>query len=374
MASVERVDPGRFDSHLWMGPQAGSEGTLLDVARSRGIKPRILPNLVREIHPWKDPWVTLELARRMRRERFDIVHTHSSKAGIVGRVAARLAGVPVIVHTVHGWGFHDHMAPVARRVYVGLEKALEPWTDSLVSVSKETTRIGLEAGIGRADAYRLIRSGIPRTRFTPDPEKRRATRAELGLDENAIVIGSVGRLSPQKNPGDFVGLAEGVSKRHRNARFLYVGDGSLRREVEAAARDAGVDDRVRWMGVRSDVPDLLRAMDVFVLTSLWEGLPRVIPQALASGVPVVAFSVSGIDEIILEGRNGHVVRPGDLPGLIAKVSRLVEDDSYRRSLALRATDEFDDAFTEDAMIRDLEDLYAELLERHESKSASPEKA
>lgn len=360
IASVERVNPDAYDSQLWIGPQTGSEGSLLADARSRGIVVRVLPNLVREINPRRDVLVLVQLVRMLRRERFDIVHTHSSKAGILGRIAARIAGVPHIVHTVHGWGFHDRMNPLLKNTYAALERMLQPWTRPLVSVSNKTTSVGLDEGIGRPDAYRLIRSGIPLTRFFPDNERGAEIRGRLGLEPDDIVIGSVGRLSPQKNPHDFVRVAELLSTGRERLKFVYVGDGPMRTQIEQTLASKGLSDRVLLLGIRDDVPDLLRAMDVFILTSLWEGLPRVVLQSLATGVPVVAYDTAGIEEAVLEGKNGHLVAPGDVEGMLERLAPIVDDPDIRRRLSAAASDEFDASFAEDAMIRDLEDLYGEL--------------
>lgn len=370
IASVERVDPERFDSHMWIGPQTGSEGSLLDNARRRGIVVKILPDLVREINPARDLLVTCQLVRLLRRGRFDVIHTHSSKAGIVGRIAARVAGVPHVVHTVHGWGFHERMHPLVKSFYVILERIMRPWTSALVSVSNRTTRIGLEEGIGTAESYRMIRSGIPLARFHPDAGRRALLRDRLGYSDDEIVIGSVGRLSAQKNPMDFVATAERLTADFFNLRFVYVGDGPMREEVLAAAAAAGVDDRIDFLGLRDDVPDLLRAMDVFILTSLWEGLPRVVPQALATGVPVVAYDIAGIEEAVIEGRNGHLVEPGDVEGMVERLRPLLADDSLRAAMSSCALEEFDDSFSEDRMIADLESLYGGLT-GHRDAAARP---
>jgi glycosyltransferase involved in cell wall biosynthesis len=359
IASVERVDPGKYDSHLWCGPQTGLEGSLFQDARERGESPRVLPNLVREISPLRDLAVTLELTRLLRRERFDIVHTHCSKAGIVGRVAARMAGVPHITHTHHGLSFHDRMNPVLRRFFIALERMMAAWTHPMISVSERTTSVGLSAGVGRPEDYRLIRSGIPLTTFGPDAERGAAVRRELGIAEGEVVVGSVGRLTAQKNPLDFVELASGVLASHRNATFLYVGDGPLMDAVAEVIAERGLAERVRLLGLRTDVPDLLRAMDIFVLTSLWEGLPRVVLQALATGLPVVAYDTAGIMEAVEEGRNGYLVATGDVARMVEHAVRLVSDAELRGRMG-EAARELDHAFSEEGMIRDLEALYNEM--------------
>ena len=363
IASVERVDPERFESHLWTGPQTGPEGSLLSEARSRGIVVQVLPNLVREISPLKDVSALFQLSRLMRRERFHVVHTHCTKAGVLGRLAAKLAGIPHITHTHHGWSFHDEMRPLLRSLYEGVERMLQPWTSPMVSVSEETTRIGLDARIGRRSDYRLIRSGIPLQRFHPDARSGRTMRERLGLSSAQVVVGSVGRLTPQKNPLDFVKLAAMVRDGFENVTFIYVGDGPMRAAVEAEARRLGMERTLRILGVRDDVPQLLRAMDVFVLVSLWEGLPRVVPQALASGVPVLAYQTGGIAEAVIEGKNGHLFPRGDLRGMAERLSALVASPSLRREMSRAASEGFDSSFSEDQMITDLECLYDEMLAR-----------
>ena len=361
IVAAEKLDPTRFDSHLWTGSEAGREGSLLEEARRRGVRVRVLPHLVRRVDPAADARITLELARLFRRERFDILSTHSSKAGIVGRVAARLAGVPVVVHNVHGWGFHEHMPASTRRTYEILERCLARHTDRLASVSERTTLLGLEAGIGRPEQYVLIRSGIPLDRFHPDEACRERIRREFAWPLDSPVIGSVGRLSPQKNPLDFVRAAVGIAARQPAARFLYVGDGALRAEMERELDAAGLRDRTVLAGLRDDVPDLLKAMDVFVLTSLWEGMPRVVLQALATGVPVVAYDIAGIAEVVREAHNGYTVVPGSVATIADHVVRLLEDDAARREMGRRAREDFDESFTEEGMLRRLDALYSGLF-------------
>jgi glycosyltransferase involved in cell wall biosynthesis/GT2 family glycosyltransferase len=363
IASVDRVDNDRYDSELWCGPQTGAEGSLIEDARLRGVVVRILPDLVREVDPWKDAAVTLTLVRLMSRRHFDVVHTHSSKAGIVGRIAARLARVPHVVHTVHGWGFHEHMSGALKAFYVMLERIMERWTRPLVSVSERTTSVGLGERIGNRESYVLIRSGIPLARFHPDGDRSLATRRELGVGRNEVVVGSIGRLSAQKNPFDFLKVARSLLERRPDLRFLYVGDGPLRADIEREIEAAGIEERILLLGIRSDVPDLLRAMDVFILTSLWEGLPRVVPQALATGVPVVSYNVAGIEEAVVDGVNGHLVDPGDVETMVERLRSLIGDASKRGDMSRRAVLDFDRSFSEDVMISDLESLYATLTDR-----------
>jgi len=361
IASVAGVDPGRYDSRLWTGEETGSEGSLFADARARGIVVRVMPNMVREISPVKDLVMLFQLTRLLRRGHFDIVHTHASKAGILGRVAARLAGVPHITHTLHGWGFHDRMHPALKHLYAAAERSIAPWTRPLISVSEKTTRVGREERIGEPDQYRLIRSGIPLSTFGPDAGVRERVRRELGVPEGHYVVGSVGRLSAQKNPHDFVRVGADVLARLPNGLFVYVGDGPMREEIAAAAESGGVGDRLIMLGLRDDVADLLRAFDIFILTSLWEGLPRVVLQALATGVPVVAYDTAGIAEAVSEGTNGYLVPQGASGEMADRVAELLGDAFALRSMSVAAGDGFDRSFSEEKMLEDLEALYDELL-------------
>jgi glycosyltransferase involved in cell wall biosynthesis len=371
LAGVAGLDPARFRASLWTGPQLGPEGSLLEEADRRGVDVRIFPDLVRQVSPMRDLRVTRQLAQALREEGVRILHTHSSKAGIVGRWAAGRAGTPRVVHTAHGWGFHDGQAAPVRALYRTLERRAARGTDVLVSVARKSTQVGLDAGIGRPSQYRLIRSGIPLDAFGPDPVRRESARRELGIAPDEVVIGSVGRLSAQKNPLDFVRLAARLCERGvPRVTFLYVGDGPLRPNVEAAESEAGLKGRIRWLGLRHDVPDLMRALDVFVLVSLWEGLPRVVPQALATGVPVVSYAVTGLDEILVEGRNGHLVPMRDVDAMARCVEALARDGERRLELARRCVDEFDHSFSEREMLHDLQALYDELVDPMAGGSAT----
>ncbi len=361
IASTAGVDRARYACELWTGPQTGPEGSLFDEAKRRGVNVTVFPRLVREISPVKDLLVTFELARRMRRDRFDIVVTHSSKAGVVGRIAAWLAGVPHITHMLHGWGFNERMHPLVRGCYVGIERVLYWISEVLIPVSERTTRVGVEAGIGRPSKYRLIRSGIPLEVFRGDDVARLEARRALGVGPDEILIGSVGRLAPQKNPQDFIRVASAVLLRHEGVRFVYVGDGPMRDEIEEEIASAGIGDRLELLGLRDDVPNLLRAFDLFILTSLWEGLPRVVLQSLASGVPVVTYDIAGIEESVIEGRNGYLVSPGAVDDMVSRLDRLITDDSHRKTMSTAAAEEFDGSFSEREMIRSFERLFGELM-------------
>ena len=363
MFTAALLDPARFDVEILSGPQTGSEGSLIEEIRTRDISLTILPQLLRQINPQNDLLALWELTRRMRQQHYAIVHTHSSKAGVIGRLAARLAGVPVIVHTVHGWSFHGHMSPARRKMYVLLEKLAASLSDALIVVAQPDIEKGLREGIGRPEQYHVIRSAIPLDEFDPATVDRDAVRRELGLPPNAPVLGNVGRFSPQKNPLDWVHVAGEVGRALPDCHFLLVGDGPLRADVEAALAEEGIAERTVLTGLRRDVPRLMAAMDVFLLTSLWEGLPRVIPQAMAMEIPVVANRADGTAEAIAHGETGFLCEPGEIAELAGHCLTLLRNPDLRQVMGQRGREFANREFDVHQMVAQIAALYEVLLEK-----------
>lgn len=360
LVTVRGLRPDRFDRVLVSGT-----GGMLDSAAAAipGLRFLQVDSLVREVRPYQDARAYRRLVSVLREERRLaaglplIVHTHSSKAGILGRAAARRAGADLILHSIHGFGFHDGQHPAVRRLFIGLERIASRWTDRFVAVSEENIRLGIRERIFTADRCRLIRSGFETKRFLAG--SREEGRRMLGLPPDVPVVGTVAVFKPQKAPLDFVGVAKSVAAACPKARFVMVGDGELRPAAERAVEAASLSERFVFAGWREEIPDLLRAFDVFLLTSRWEGLPKVVPQALLAGVPVVATAVDGMREVVEDGRDGFLCPPGDVAGLAGRVVGILSgssgiDPGIKRDRLLR---EFD----QDEMVRSQERLYAELL-------------
>jgi len=362
MLTAALLDKQRYDVAVLSGPQTGPEGSLQEEVRARGVPLTILPELVREVSPLKDALALWKLYRFIKSGNYDIIHTHSSKAGILGRWAAYLAGVPVIVHTVHGWGHHDRQHPLVRWYFIQLERITAHITDTLIVVSPRNTEKGLRDGIGHPGLYVTIRSGIELDRFLEPGVSTEEARQSLGLPAEAPVVGTVTRLSPQKAPLDFVRLAAQVAEELPETRFVVVGDGPLRPQVEEAIAATGLSGRMLLTGLRRDVPRLLRAFDVFVLTSLWEGLPRVLPQAMAAGLPIVATAVDGNAEAVTDGVNGYLVPPGDVSGMAQQVMRLLRDPALARRMGAAGRERVPE-FGARKMVAEIAALYEELLAR-----------
>jgi glycosyltransferase involved in cell wall biosynthesis len=367
LITVEGLDPERFDRVLIAG-----RGGRLDpeAARLSGCRFLQVDSLVREIRPAKDAaaFVTLRAALAEEKRRAGgaplIVHTHSSKAGILGRAAARAAGADVVIHSIHGFGYHDGQPAPVRAFFIGLERGGARWTDAFVAVSEENIRRGIRDGILTRDCCRLIRSGFDTARFLRG--SREAGRRLLGVPEGTPVVGTVAVFKRQKAPFDFVETARGVAAAVPDVRFAMIGDGDLRAAVERRLAETGLAGRFLLTGWRREIPDLLKAFDVFLLTSRWEGLPKVVPQALLAGVPVVATAVDGTREIVDDGVDGFLVPPGDTAAMSRRVAEVLTgkarlDPAFKRDRIVR---EFDHA----AMVRAQERLYAELLARKEVTS------
>jgi glycosyltransferase involved in cell wall biosynthesis len=340
-------------------------GGLLDeeAGRMSGVPVTFLRDLVRPIDPWRDLRALWALTRHFQRTRPRIVHTHSSKAGILGRAAARAAGVPIVVHSVHGFGFHAEQTWALRTLGVGMERAIAPLTTHVIAVSRRNLEQGVALGFLDPAKASVIRSGVRVAAFREAAAAgpaRAPLRAELGIAPSVPLVGMVACLKPQKAPLDFVEVAARVALVRPEAEFLMAGDGELRPAVEERARQLGLAGRLHLLGWRRDVPRVMAALDVVVLTSLWEGLPRVVPEAVAAGRPVVATAIDGTAEILHDGENGFVCPPHDCEGLAARVLRLLADPLLGRRVAETARPILEE-FDIDVMVREQERLYHRLL-------------
>jgi glycosyltransferase involved in cell wall biosynthesis len=360
MLTAALLDGAEWQVTILAGPQTGSEGSLIETIQKRDLALILEPMLVREINPIKDLRALWRLRQMMRQNQYTIVHTHSSKAGIIGRWAARWAGVPIIVHTVHGWAHHDRQHPLVRAIYIWLEKITLPITDKLIAVTTLDIEKGLTDGIGQRDNYCVIRSGIELDRFGHPQRPPAETRAALGIPADAPVVGTVTRLSPQKAPWDFVRAAAQIAQSYPACWFVMVGDGPLRAEVEALARELQIADRLVLTGLRRDVPELMAVFDIFALSSLWEGLPRVLPQAMATGLPIVATACDGSAEAIIDGETGYLTPPAEPAKLAERIAQLLADPARAAQMGAAGRVRVEE-FSDRRMVAQITALYHELL-------------
>ena len=357
--TLQHLDRSRFEPILI----TGAEGPLVEEARSIGVRSHFLRNLVRPVAPSKDARAFIDLARILRDERPDVVHTHSSKAGILGRFAAAIAGVPVIIHSIHGWGFHHDQSAAAFHLFVGLERLAARATTAFVAVSRANAREGEDLDILREDRVHLIRSGIRLAEFRPASEEERRRPAPWPEPPaGGVTVGMVACFKPQKAPLDFVRVAAEVLSADPRVRFVLIGDGDLRGEIESLIRERGIEGAVALLGWRRDVPDLMRRFDILLHTARWEGLPRVFPEGMATGLPVVATRVDGAPEAIEDGVNGRLFDPGDIGAMARAVLDLAHDGALRERMGRAGLDRVRE-WDIDEMVRAQEDLYERLLGR-----------
>lgn len=315
--------------------------------------------LVRNPSPAKDLVALFKIYRLIRRGRFDLVHTHTSKAGILGRIAARLAGVPRIVHTPHGHCFTgDYAGKILTALFIRLERWAATFTDRIIGLTDLEIRDHLERGIGSAGQFVSIPSGIEVEAFEKAADEAGAVKTSLGLPPSARVIGSVGRIEPVKGHRYLLQAFGDLAPRFPDLYLALVGEGELLPELRSHARRSGLSDRVLFLGWRDDVSVLLHAFDLFVFPSLNEGMGRALVEAMAAGLPIVASRAGGIPEVL--GKAGLLVEPRSAATLAAGIEKLLLDPALRACLG-KAARERAHRYSVEAMLHQIEALYRELL-------------
>jgi glycosyltransferase involved in cell wall biosynthesis len=362
IASVRglREKPG-LEVDLISGPTLGPEGSLESLLAGQPRLLTIVPQLVRPLHPWKDWFAFRKLTELLRARRPVIVHTHSGKAGILGRLAAAKAGVPIILHTIHGPSFGPFQGPVANALFCSAERYAAGVTTQFVVVADAMKQQYLARGVGRPDQFTTIFSGFliePFLSATNDLQ----LRARFGLAPDDIIVGKIARLFKLKGHDDLLAVAPGLVRANPRIKFLLVGDGPWRGRFENEVRAYGLDKHVVFTGLvpPAEVPPLLGIMDVVVHLSLREGLPRALPQALAAARPIVAYDADGAREVCLDNETGFLLKAGDLQGLHDRLLRLSQDLPLRERLGHRGREFVQKRFDVQQMVDGLFQLYLRL--------------
>lgn len=349
---------------LITGPAEGPEGDLFGRAQRQGLKVEVMPELVRAIRPGTDWTAYRKLRSAIRRLRPDVVHTHSSKAGIVGRAAAWDEKVPAVVHTIHGLPFGPSETVLRNRIYVGLERWAARRCHAIVSVCDAMTAQALEAGVGRPEQYTTIYSGMEVDAFLEPPRSRDEVRTELGLPPDAVAFATVARLFERKGHDDLLDIAPALLRANPEVRLVWVGSGIWRERLEARARELGVRDAIVFTGLvpPDRIPELLHACDVVVHPSYREGLARVLPQGLISGRPVISYDIDGAREVCLTGETGVLVPFRDREALRLAMEELAASAELRGRLGLKGRRRFTDRFRHETMTEQIRSLYLRLLD------------
>ncbi|MBZ0258047.1 glycosyltransferase, partial [bacterium] len=283
------LNPDKFETVLVSGVEAPEEGDMHHLADEKGVKPFIIPNLGRELNPWRDINTLWQLYKLIRREKPDIVHTHTAKAGTVGRIAALLAGVPIIIHTFHGHVLHGYFGKLKTALFRGIERFLAARSSKVIAVSEKVRQDLLKYGVGDEDKVIKIPLGLELEPFRhPAPDARQRLRNEWGLSDGDFAVGMVARMVPIKRHVDLFNAIPAVLEKHPNTYFIIVGDGELRPELETQANELGISHRLVFTGFRDDRADIYSAVDLVALTSGNEGLPVAVIEALSAGKPVMA--------------------------------------------------------------------------------------
>lgn len=358
--TVHNLNPNEFETHLWCGPGAYWDKQVQTQLGPFG-RVKFFPNLVRNVNPVKDVLVVFDLIRSFRKFRPDILHTHSSKAGILGRLAGHLAGVPIIIHTFHGFGFNDQQKPWTKWLYVTLERMAAEWARTLIFVSEANQTEATKLKIGKQNQYRLIRSGVPIDAIRHNGANANPTdiKNDLGIPLHHKLVITISAFKPQKNLFDFLTMAKQVKKQIEDVSFLLVGDGEQRFILEQRIHEFGLMDTVKLVGWRKDATVLLSASDVFVLTSLWEGLPRALVEALILGKPSVCYETDGVKDLLRHG-GGAMVKQGDTDAMVAAVVRLLSDSHAWQAASEQSKSLITSEFDIDDMVRSQEKLYLQL--------------
>jgi glycosyltransferase involved in cell wall biosynthesis len=347
---------------LITGPGLGPEGSLMERAKAAGFRVIEIDAMRRNIHPWRDWSSYREIIRVLGDLQPDIVHTHSSKAGIIGRAAASRLKLPA-VHTIHGASFHRGQHPIVFSAYQVLERRAAGWTDAFISVCDSLTNQYVEADVAPVDQFTTVYSGMEVEPFVTPPRSREDVRQELGLTSDDVAFAKVARLFHLKGHKYLIPAAKRVIERCPQVKFVLIGDGLLRDELEAQIASLGLTDRFILTGlVRPErIPELINACDAVVHTSEWEGLARVLPQGLISGKPVVSYDVDGAREVVIPGETGFLLPVEEIDGLADAICQLAESAELRARLGENGRERFTDVFRHQTMTAQIRDVYQRVL-------------
>jgi glycosyltransferase involved in cell wall biosynthesis len=363
LLTVEGLDHRYHDDvTLITGPAEGPEGDLFERAKELDLKIEVFPELIRAVRPITDLSAYRRLRAALRRLEPEVVHTHSSKAGILGRAAAWHEKVPVVVHTIHGLPFGPFESSVKNRLYIALEWWAARRCHAIVSVCDAMTEQALAAGVGRPEQFQTVYSGMDADAFLNPRRPREVVRRELGLVDGEVAFATVARLFELKGHEDIIAVAGRVLAANPRVRFVWIGDGILRDKLVAELEQRGIRSSFILTGLVAPdrIPALLNAVDGVIHPSLREGLARVLPQALLTGRPVISYDVDGAREVVLP-ETGILLKPRDLDGLGRAIIDLAGDTARRAAMGQEGRRRFAEQFRHETMTRRLRELYERLL-------------
>ena len=358
--TVNGLDKSLFDVDMYAGVES-------DMDKFNDLDVKIIPDLIRDVNIVRDFKAFCRLFNVIRKNKYDIVHTHTAKAGILGRWAAYFNRVPIIIHTLHGATFHESIGSAKKYLYIVLEKMAASFTDRMISVGDDLSERYIEKGIGKREKYVTIRSGMKLEKFFKAGElsirELETIRDKLDIRRDRILITQIARLEERKGYKYLVEASKDIIKKTPEALFLIAGEGDYKEQIQMLIDESKMNDYFRFLGYREDVEKIIAISDLVVLTSLWEGLPRILVQASAVGRPVVTFAVEGAREVVKEGINGYVVDIEDTSSLAKKVILILEDLDKARKMGIEGRKIIGEEWNVDNMVKKIEALYKELIEK-----------
>jgi len=356
------------DVTLITGPALGPEGELFERARGQKYKTIVIDSLRRQINPFYDVPAYQAIKKYLKKIQPDIVHTHSAKAGILGRFAAHNLRNTKIVHTIHGLAFHPYQNELINKFYIAVEKSAAKRTDFFISVANAMTAQAFAAGIGRPEQFTTAYSAIEEDDFLqPISERlRRTFRLKYGIAEDAVVLVTIARLFMLKGHDYIIESAKRLSKQYKNAVWLFVGDGNLSDYYKNQVGSLGLSDRIKFTGLLPphQIPLAIASSDILIHCSLREGLARTLPQAMLCGKPAVSFDVDGAREVVNEN-TGRLIEPKNVEQLITACAELIENKKLRDSLGKVGREFVKEKFAPNTMVNTIESVYKKLTTNYE---------
>ncbi len=351
LSLCKNINKDNFDIFLICGC-----GGMLDEEARHDTQVFFVKDLVRELNPIKDIKALLAIYKILKKEKPDIVHTHSSKAGILGRIAAKMAGIKYIIHAIHGFAFNDYQNKMKKYFYIFLEKICAKISDILIVECEQTKLKGLKYNIGKKEKYIKIPLGLNLDEFK-NYSQGKMLRKELSIKDDELLVSTIGPFKPQKNLSDFIKIANIVIKTNNKIKFAIAGDGDLRKNLENLITDLNLENSVFLLGWRRDIPNILYSSDIFLMTSLWEGMPVVSINTLYCGIPMIVNAVDGQIDLINDGVNGYLIKPFDIKTAAEKVLLLASNKNLRENISLKAKASIDETYSTEYMIKQHEKLY-----------------
>jgi glycosyltransferase involved in cell wall biosynthesis len=343
--------------HMEMACAPG--GPLVDLCEKNGIPVRPIHHFVSEMNPQKDVYALWQLYRLLKHEKYDCIHTHNSKGGFIGRLAARLAGGVPVIHGVHGYAFHEAESWPRRALFFMLEYLARNWSARVICISQPLVDLWVDKKLAPPEKIRKIYSGIHVAEFN-NTANREEMRKKMGIGPDEIVIGQVSKLWHGKGHVDIIEAARAVFSAVPRAKIVFIGDGPLKRELEERIARDNLREKILLLGHRDDVPAVTAALDIAVLASYYEGMGRVLLEAMAAGVPVVANRVGGIVELVIHNETGLLVEPHDVNQLADAITILARDTGLRLRMGEKGRQRVTDTFSAETMIAALDRLYQEV--------------